>query len=302
MSAPSDAEIVALARAGDGAALGLLIERHRASMLGVALGVLGHCPEAEDAVQEAIVVAIARLPELREPALAGAWLRTIVRNNCLIERRGRRPTVPPDALELVCADADELLDGHALRAWVCHALDSLSEPLQLTLLLRYFTDVTSYADIAAFSGVPIGTVRSRLAEGKAKLAERLLRSAADRHDDVRERTARRTRMAEQVLDEAEAGRFSSAAHELFEPAVRIAGPTRAWGTDLAFLTHALNGDRHAGVRHVLRNVIAGSRITIWEMDLVSPRDDPNHCPPSIVWAHFGVDERSSRVRLFHTRG
>jgi RNA polymerase sigma factor (sigma-70 family) len=301
MDESSDAELVAAARAGEGAALGVLIERHRAGMVGTAVGVLGHGAEAEDAVQEAIVVAIARFGEVREPGMVGGWLRAIVRNCCLMERRGRRVTVCAEGLEGGCADAEEVLEGHALREWVCRALDSLSEPLQLTVLLRYFTDVTSYQEIAAFSGVPVGTVRSRLAEGKRKLAEMLLRSAAGRYDDVRERAARRARTAEHVLAEAEEGRFSSAAGELFEPGVRIVGPTRGWGTDLAFLTYALNSDRDAGVRHVLRNVIAGSRITIWEMDLVSPRDDPNHCPPSIVWAHFGADGRSSHVRLFHSR-
>jgi RNA polymerase sigma factor (sigma-70 family) len=299
MMVPSDAELVASARAGDPAGLGALIQRHHASMLAVALAVLGHRPEAEDAVQDAAVTALARLSELRDPSAAGAWLRAIVRNNCAMILRRQRPAAALDELAAAAANPEELLERHALQGWTLRALDALSEPLQLTLLLRYFTGLTAYEDIAAFSCVPIGTVRSRLAEGKRKLTEALLAAACGLYDDVSERSRRSACQAAQVIAEAEAGRFSRAAGEIFEPELSIVGPTPAWGTDLPFLLHAMDSDCAHGVRHVLRNVIAGSRVTIWEMDLLSPASDPDHCPPSILWAHFAPAGRTRRLRLFH---
>ena len=299
VDSPSDAELVSNAQAGDAAAFGALVMRHRASMLAVAFGILGHRPEAEDAVQDAVMAALARVAELRDASVAGAWLRAIVRNNCLMILRRRPRAVSLDRLADVAPGPDEVLERHALQSWVLHALNTLSEPLQLTLLLRYFTNVTSYQDIATLSGVPIGTVRSRLAEAKRKIAEMLLFDASARYGEIDERSALRARQTAHCLAEAEQGRFSRFATELFEPDLRVVGPTLAWGTDLRFLVHALNSDREAGVRHVVRNVISGSRITIWEMDLVSPPTDPTHCPPSIVWAHFTPNGRTSRLHLFH---
>lgn len=77
---PTDADLVRAARRGETAALGLLIARHRAAMLAVATGVLRHRPDAEDAVQEAVVVALLRIDSLRDPSAAGAWLRTVARD------------------------------------------------------------------------------------------------------------------------------------------------------------------------------------------------------------------------------
>jgi len=55
---PTDAELVRAARAGSPASLGGLLERHRASMQAVALRFLGYSPEAQDAVQDAMLIAL----------------------------------------------------------------------------------------------------------------------------------------------------------------------------------------------------------------------------------------------------
>jgi RNA polymerase sigma-70 factor (ECF subfamily) len=302
MSLDSDRQLLRAARAGEPAALGALIERHRAGMRAVALSMLGHRPEAEDVVQDAVVVALARIGELREPESAGPWLRAIVRNNCLMLLRARRvaEVEPTEQLATAVPNAEELLDGHALEDWIFHALDALSEPLRVVTLLRYFTEVSSYDAIAVFCGLPVGTVRSRLNEAKRKLGERLLEAASARHDDVRERNARHTLEAMHLLALADQGRFAHAAGELFDPAVEIAGPNRAWGTALPFLVYAMDKDRLDGVRQHLRNVVSGRELVIWEMDLESPAHDPTHCPPSIVWSHTLSNGRVRHLRLFHS--
>jgi RNA polymerase sigma factor (sigma-70 family) len=302
MRPDSDRELLRAALDGEPSGIGALIERHRAGMRAVALSLLGHGPEAEDAVQDAVVVALARIGELREPDAAGPWLRAIVRNNCLMLLRTRRPAdvEPPQQLATAVPNAEELLAGHALEDWIFHALDGLSEPLRVVTLLRYFTEVTSYDAIATFCNVPVGTVRSRLNEAKRKLGERLLEVASARHDDVRERNARHTREAVHLLAFADEGRFAHAAGELFDPALEIIGPNRAWGTALPFLVYAMNKDKTDGVRHHLRNVVSGGELVIWEMDLESPAHDPAHCPPSIVWSHTLSNGRVQRLRLFHS--
>src|SRR5690349_373352 len=166
MTSPTDAELVAAAQVGDAAALGALLQRHRAGMYAAVLGVLGWSPEAEDAVQDAALTALTRIGQLREPAAVGAWLRAIARNGARM--RVRSATIPGEALPETLADRgptpEQVLDRHALRNWVWTALRELSEPLQTVVLLRWFTDVTSYEQIAALCEVPVGTVRSRLSE------------------------------------------------------------------------------------------------------------------------------------------
>ena len=75
-----DVELVHAAQAGNVAALGMLLESHRARLYATALAIVRDRAQAQDAVQEAFLVALRRIQDLREPAAAGAWLQTIVRN------------------------------------------------------------------------------------------------------------------------------------------------------------------------------------------------------------------------------
>ena len=61
-----------------------------AGMYAVALALLGHSPDAEDAVQEAALIALRRIGEVREPDAVGPWLRMVVRNACRAQLRRTR--------------------------------------------------------------------------------------------------------------------------------------------------------------------------------------------------------------------
>ncbi|HEU4581926.1 MAG TPA: hypothetical protein VFS67_26910 [Polyangiaceae bacterium] len=69
-------------------------------------------------------------------------------------------------------------------------------------------------------------MRSRLAEGKRKLAAGLLAAGSGGHEAVREQQLHQLRAAEQMLAEAAQGRFSRVAPELFDP--QLTGPNAAW--------------------------------------------------------------------------
>src|SRR5919198_5930745 len=179
-----DAALVRAAQAGDVAALGALLERHRALLHAVAVSMLGHGPQAEDAVHDAFVVALRRIGDLCEPAAARAGVRAIVSNVCLAQLR--RPTVElrDEPIDAPTADTvQEALERCAVRDWVWTALGRLSEPLRLALILRHFSSASSYAAIAEICGVPVGTVRSRLNSARARLADELLATAAGVHTD-----------------------------------------------------------------------------------------------------------------------
>jgi len=72
-----------------------------------------------------------------------------------------------------------------LRDWIRGELDHLPQPLRVTVMLRYFGSYDSYDEVAAILGVPVGTVRSRLSEARARLADAMLASAGLIDDETR---------------------------------------------------------------------------------------------------------------------
>ncbi|MFC7388441.1 RNA polymerase sigma factor [Sphaerisporangium rhizosphaerae] len=304
--AESDVALVLATRSGDAAALGLLLARHQAGMKAVALSVLGYGPDAEDVVQDATLVAMRRIGELRDPAAVGPWLRAIVRNGCRMRLRETR-AVPVDDMETLGLPSaeptpEDLLQDRALRDWIWHALDELSEPVRLVALLRHFSDVSSYEQIAALCGVPVGTVRSRLSQARAKLTEALRRTADLAHDDSAAFARARRREAEEMLAAAQRGGFAGVIREHWRPDVEFIGPNGERARDdRAFALRGMETDLAHGVRQRIANVVAGRDLTIWEADLISPPDDPAHCPPGVVWLHVLRGGRVQRLRLFHPR-
>lgn len=277
-------------------------------MQGVALAYLGHSQDAEDAVQEAVLIALRRIGDVRDPNAVGAWLRMVVRNVCRAQLRKMSAVPVPEIAEIVDvdrsiaspADPADLLEGHALRDWVWGALETLSPGLRLVTILRYFTEVTSYQEIAAVCALPIGTVRSRLSQARAKLVGALL-SAADRpHSDAAALRAQHHRLAEEMLVSAHRSGFGSVLSDHWSPQADVMWPTgKRTGVD--YMPGAWDRDMSAGVRHKLLNVVASREVVIWETALLNPPEDPFHCPPGVVWVHFLNQGRVSRLRLHHPR-
>ena len=85
----SDAELTRAAQAGDAGSLGVLLARHEAGMRAVALGMIGYGPDTDDVVQDAALVAVRRITDVRNPAAVGPWLRAVVRNECRMRLRSR---------------------------------------------------------------------------------------------------------------------------------------------------------------------------------------------------------------------
>jgi len=300
----ADAELVVAAQSGNVPALGQLLARHETSMRAVALSILGSGPESQDAVQDATLVALQRIGDLRRPEAAAPWLHAIVRNACRMHLRSS-VAVPMSHDESVLAAVDPmdpaaLLERHEMRDWVWHAVDELSPDLRLVVILRYFTDVRTYGQIAQLCGIPIGTVRSRLSQARVKLHDALMRTADQSHDDAAIRLAARDD-AENVVDAARRGSFLAELSARWSPTVHITWPTGKDTYGFDYIVRAMDRDLAAGVRHRIANVVAGRDVVIWESDLINPPHDPFHCPPGVAWALFGEEGRVSRVRLFHPR-
>jgi RNA polymerase sigma factor (sigma-70 family) len=300
----TDTELVRAAQTGEVTALALLLEHHRAGMRAVALSILGPGPDADDAVQDAVLVALRRIGDVRDPDAVGAWLRMVVRNQCRGRLREARRLVPVEELAPrrdPAAGPDETLDRHAMQDWVWEAIEQLSPTLQLPLVLRHFSSqVTAYDQIARVCGVPVGTVRSRLNQARTKLADALTATAEAAHSDARTRTAASWDDARDTLATAEAGAFGSVVAQRWSPEVALMyGAARLGGS--ALITRAMDCDLAAGVRQRPVNVTAGRSLAVWEMDITSPPENPGHCPPSAAWVMDLDGGKVTRLRLFHPR-
>ncbi|WP_305785624.1 RNA polymerase sigma factor [Symbioplanes lichenis] len=293
-------ELARAAQSGDDVAFAGLIEQHRAGMRAVAISLLGHVDEAEDAVQDAVLVALRRLPELRDPAVAGPWLRAIVRNNCRMALRARRAVPVAEPEPLLPADPgpgpDQLLDRAATRDWVHHAVAALPRPVREVTVLRYFSAHSSYRQIAELCAVPEHTVRSRLRDGRQALRRVLHETAAGAHADSAAAAAASRAHADATLDAAHSGHYHRMLRESFRPDARLTVLGGLTGTPEVMLM-MLDYTLGAGVRTRLREATASRDVMVWETDFVNPADAPDHCPPGMVWLHSLRDGRTAHLRL-----
>ena len=183
-AADIDRHIVAAAQQGNRAALESLLRGHYDRCYAVCRRLLGDEQDALDATQEAMT-AIARGVALFDGRSAfSTWAYRIATNAALDElrRRRRRPARDAAAGSRKATDPlDNLPDlGHPVdiaeqvtsRVALDQALQQVSEEHRTAVVLRDMVDL-EYAEIAEVLRVPIGTVRSRIARGRAALAHAL---------------------------------------------------------------------------------------------------------------------------------
>ncbi|MEU2623878.1 sigma-70 family RNA polymerase sigma factor [Streptomyces sp. NPDC007157] len=200
-----DAVLTRAAQSGEVAALGVLLERHRAGMRAVALSLLGAGTDVDDVLQDAALTALLRIGDVRDPAAVGAWLRMIVRNGSRAVLRHSALVRPVEEVPLQSPGAgpEQWLEHTAVRDWIWAAMAELSPVLRMPLVLRYFSaGDASYEQVALACGVPVGTVRSRLSRGRAELAAALAATADVAHGDARQRVRASRVEARRMLDAA----------------------------------------------------------------------------------------------------
>lgn len=178
---PEQVALVGAARRGSKEALARLVTRNRPMLVAVCRGALGDAGLAEDAAQEAVLLAMTSLDRLRQADRFGPWLAGIGLNVCrrwLRERSraswswealqgGRaadRPLPGPGPAEL--AEAAE--DARVVRA----AVTALPPGQRLAVTLHYLAGL-SQAETAAVAGTSVGAVKVRLHKARVRLREQL---------------------------------------------------------------------------------------------------------------------------------
>ncbi len=170
-----DASQIAAAVGGDRAALEALLRRHHDRLYAVCRRITGDDADAADACQEALIAIVRGLPRFDHRASFATWAYRVATNAALDELRRRRrrpePGLPPEwgASGAAVADSSESV---ATRMDVDAALVALPADFRAAVVLRDFCGL-SYDEIADVLEIPAGTVRSRIARGRAALADAL---------------------------------------------------------------------------------------------------------------------------------
>jgi RNA polymerase sigma-70 factor, ECF subfamily len=163
-----DGPLVSRAQKGDRWAFEQLVDRHQHRLFTLAARLLGSSEDAGDAVQEAFIRAWLGLPSFRGGARFSTWLHRICVNAVHDQRAKARRTEPSPDIDPT--DPRDAFAQQELSRELQQALNSLEEEYRTAVVL-YDVLGCSYAEIAELSGVPEGTVKSRIFRGRAQLAE-----------------------------------------------------------------------------------------------------------------------------------
>ncbi len=177
-----DEALVLLALLGDLPAYDELVRRYRGAVLAVAQHELRSRELAEDAAQDALLLAFKALPQLEHPSQFAAWLGAITRHRArrMAQRASRdEPTEASELDQLILAHSEELgrspvedLERRFRIRSIAAALEQVPAEYQTVLRLRYFEE-WPVAQIADFLSLPVTTVKWRLHQGRRAVRRQL---------------------------------------------------------------------------------------------------------------------------------
>jgi RNA polymerase sigma-70 factor (ECF subfamily) len=154
--AVEEARWVDRVRMGDESAMTLIMDRHRRRIVQVAANILRDANEAEDVAQDSFLRAFREISRLKEDRAFPGYLYRICVRACMDRLRNRKPSF--EVLDVPVASPGSSVETKVL---VERLLNLLSPEMRATLVLREMEQF-SYDEVAEATGVPVGTVRSRL--------------------------------------------------------------------------------------------------------------------------------------------
>jgi RNA polymerase sigma-70 factor (ECF subfamily) len=189
---PTDKELVALARAGDGEAFATLARRHRDRVYRLALRITRDPQDAEDVLQETFLSVYRKLDEFREEAAFSTWLHRVAANHALMRLRKRRSSIQTTSMDELGPRFQE--DGHlasplgTFHTWddggldaaerqearekIARAVDELPEIYRVVFILRDVEELST-EEVAELLGIGVPNVKTRLHRARLMLRERL---------------------------------------------------------------------------------------------------------------------------------
>jgi RNA polymerase sigma factor (sigma-70 family) len=167
---------VALAMNGDDAAYGELVRRRQGAIRNLLRRLTRDPALADDLAQQAFLRAWTSIRTLKSPSSFGAWLRKLAVNCWLQHARGKPQEV---ALGEEVLLEQRAASAVAERMDLDAALATLPPDARLCVVLAY-SEGMSHAEISDSTAIPLGTVKSHIVRGAARLRD-LLQAYGDRH-------------------------------------------------------------------------------------------------------------------------
>jgi RNA polymerase sigma-70 factor, ECF subfamily len=171
--------LIERAKAGDVPAFEELIGQYRPRLFRFVFACTSNAEDAEDALQETFLQAFRAMPSFRGDASFSTWLHRVALNTAHNWMRSQARASSERLVRAVAIAApevppalDEGLVAEERRRLVQHALAQLPDHYRSALILRHYQEM-SYEEMAAVLEIPVGTVRSRIAQGRHLLLERL---------------------------------------------------------------------------------------------------------------------------------
>jgi RNA polymerase sigma-70 factor, ECF subfamily len=172
--AEDEPSLIAAAQKGDRRALDALLRAHHDRVYALCRRMTGNDPDGRDATQDALLAICRGIGRFDGRSAFSTWVYRVATNACLDElrRRARRPTLVTDdgVFEMAAplraspfAEVEHRIDLDA-------ALAEIRPEFRLAVVLRDVCDL-DYTQIGEILDIPPGTVRSRIARGRAALAE-----------------------------------------------------------------------------------------------------------------------------------
>ncbi|HPH69798.1 MAG TPA: sigma-70 family RNA polymerase sigma factor [Kofleriaceae bacterium] len=166
-----------------------LVEAHRDRVFNITYRMLGNRAEAEDVAQEVFIAVFKTIDSFREESKFSTWLYRVAVNHCKnrIKYLARRHERDRDELDEASPSAnnaslgptkgarpDRALEGAQMEVLLQEAIASLDEEHRAVVILRDVEEL-SIEEICEITGLPDGTVKSRLHRARAALRKKLAR-------------------------------------------------------------------------------------------------------------------------------
>lgn len=170
--------LVAMLGAGDPVAIGLVEERFGRVLSGFLGEALPDRGIAED-VKQQVLLEVWRRGSSYDPERGGllTWIMTIARSRAIDELRRRRPEpVDPTEIQAGGGETEPEVERMLERWRLADLLDKIPREEAIALRLRFY-DELAQTEIAARTGVPLGTVKTRMVRGLARLRDLMVEEA-----------------------------------------------------------------------------------------------------------------------------
>ncbi len=190
MVTSSEKRLVQKLKRRDGPAFESLVHQYQAPILNLLYRMIGSREEAEDLAQEVFVTVFKKIDMFRGDSSLSTWIYRIATNHCrnrqkyLSRRRYERTHAidvgvqedsgMPQSMRTTAeiSRPDELVEGYQAERLIQRAMAELDEEQRLVLVLRDIQNV-SYEEVSAITGLPLGTVKSRLHRARMSLKDKL---------------------------------------------------------------------------------------------------------------------------------